>query len=110
MCCKTESGNALCIARGLKFLFSQEGDPIMNELGCPSLVLTRTVFAIKSSAILKAVSVIHECSARGSCKFAMRRFPRNIERSQLYLSPRMEYEHDYCRNHVYYLNVYCMNS
>ena len=57
VCCKTESGNALCIARGLKFLFSQEGDPIMNELGCSSLVLTRTVFAIKSSAILKAVSV-----------------------------------------------------
>ena len=109
VCCKNENGNSLCIVRGLKFLFSQEGDLVTNEFDCPSLMLTRTVFVTKPSTVLKAVSVIHECGARGSCKFAMRQCQRTIEREQLYLSSRVEYEHDYCTNRMYYLNVYCMN-
>lgn len=79
---------------------------ILNDLDCPLLMLTRTIFTVKSSAILNAVSVVHECGS--TCKFVIKQWPGRIEREQ-YLSSRIEYEHDY-GNSLYYLNVYCMNS
>ena len=48
----------------------------------------------KSTSILCALSIIHECS--GSCKFARRQYETSIEREELCLSStRIEYEHDY---------------
>lgn len=106
-CCESRDGSKLCVIRGLESHVSPQGDPIVNELDCPSLMLTHTVFTAKSSCILKSVSVIHECGT--TCKFTSAQFPRVIEREQLHLSARLEFIHD-CRNYAYYLNVFCMNS
>ena len=40
-------------------VLSMEGDPVKNE----------TVFTVKSSAVLKAVSILHECGS--SRKFSI---------------------------------------
>lgn len=108
LCCKTSNGSKLCVMRGLESILSLHGAPIMNELECPLLTLTHSVFTVKSSAILKAVSVVHACG--NSCQFVMKQRTRRIEREDLHLSSRLEYDHDYAGNYMYYLNVYCMNS
>ena len=74
----------LCIIRGLEPILSSNGDPILNELDCPLMILTQTIFVTKSSSILGAVSIICECS--GSCKFARRQYETSIEREELCLS------------------------
>lgn len=99
VCVETSSGSKLCLVRGLESLTLPSGTPIYNELECPLLMLTHTIFTAKSSAILNAVSVIHECD--NLCKFTMKQWPRTIEREQLCLSSRLEYEHNYTGNYMY---------
>ena len=106
-CCKNSDGNKLCLIRGLEFLSSPQGDPITNECDCPLLMMTHIIFTTKSSAIVNAVSIIHECG--DTCKFVTKQWPKNIEREKLYLSSQIEYEHDF-GNSMYYLNIYCTNS
>ena len=55
--------------RGLQMVLSLEGDPVKNETDCPLMISTDTVFTVKSSAVLKAVSILHECGS--SCKFSI---------------------------------------
>ena len=50
-------------------VLSLEGDPVKNETDCPLMISTDTVFTVKSSAVLKAVSILHECGS--SCKFSI---------------------------------------
>ena len=108
ICVETSNGNKFSLVRGLESLASPHGTPIFNELECPLLMLTHTVFTAKSSAISNAISVVHECD--DSCEFVMKQRPRTIEREQLCLSSQLEYEHNYIDNYMYYLNVYCMHS
>ena len=68
-CAKMGNGHKLCILRGLQMVLSLEGDPVKNETDCPLMISTDTVFTVKSSAVLKAVSILHECGS--SCKFSI---------------------------------------
>ena len=65
-CAKMGNGHKLCILRGLQMVLSLEGDPVKNETDCPLMI---SVFTVKSSAVLKAVSILHECGS--SCKFSI---------------------------------------
>lgn len=82
------------------------GSNITNEVDCPLFELTRVIFVARSTTVLKAVSMIHECTA--SCKFSNKQIARNVEREQISTS-RIEYEHDF-KNILYCLNLYCMSS
>ena len=107
-CCRSCHGSSVCVIRGLESHVSPQGDLIVNELDCPALMLTHTVFTVQPSSIEKSVSIIHECG--NTCKFTSKQSPRVIEREQLYLSSRLEFVHDFGVNYAYYLNVYCINS
>ena len=94
-CFKTSDGGCICIVRGLDTLVSSDGNPINNEYDCPLLILSNVIFTVKSSEIVRSVSVVHECSE--TCKFVNKETPRNVEREDISLS-RLEYEHDFCTN------------
>lgn len=83
------------------------GEEAVDELDCPLLKLTHKVFLRRPSSILKAVSVVHKCSA--SCKFTMKQISRHVERETVNAS-RIEYEHDSIGSLLYCLNVYCMGT
>ena len=56
----------MCVVRGLQCLESA-GIQITNDIDCPLLLLSKTVFTTRSTSILRAVSIVHECS--GTCVF-----------------------------------------
>jgi hypothetical protein len=80
-CCKTEDGRSVCIVRGLETLEMPPGSPIMNEYDCPLLSLTRTIMAVKPLEILRAVSIVHQCTE--SCRFIEKESARNVEREDI---------------------------
>ena len=82
------------------------GEEITNYADCPLLLLSNVIFVTRSSLVLKAVSVVHECSQ--TCHFMSADFPRNIEREQVTISSRIEYKHDYSGNLMYSLNIYVL--
>ena len=92
----------MCCERS-RTLLSPLGDPITNEYDCPLLSLTHTIFTARTSEVLQAVSVIHECT--GTCQFITKECPRKVEREEVSLS-RIEYVHDFCRNFMYCSNLY----
>ena len=93
--------------RGLQSFQAPSGEPITNEIDCPLLTLSRSVFTTRASSVFKRVSIVHECS--GTCQFVSKAVPRNIERERVSVA-RIEYEHDFSSNLVYCLNVYCMST
>ncbi len=103
-CFKTVDGRTFCILRGLQ---SPLGEDITNDIDCPLLSLSNVVFATRSSSVMKAVSVVHDCS--DTCQFKNKEVPRNIERKPVSTS-RTEFEHDFIGNSMYCLNIYCMKQ
>lgn len=106
-CCKRSNGCKVCILRGLQFITSPLGDKIMNEVDCPLLELSHTIFTTLSSSVLKAVSVMHECST--TCHFVSKQIPQNIERESVSVS-KLEFEHDFSSNLIYCLNLYVLHG
>ena len=43
-----------------------DGQPLVNSFDCPLYYLSRKLFTVDSSAIVRAVSMVHECGS--SCK------------------------------------------
>jgi len=105
VCCKPVGGNAVCVVRGLESLASPVGY-ITNKIECPLLLLSRTIFSTRTSSVLEAISVVHECTA--TCQFVTMQVPQNMERESRYIS-RLEYKHDFT-NLMYCLNSYCIAS
>ena len=99
-CAEMGNGHKLCILRGLQMGLSLEGDPVKNETDCP--LLTDTVFTVKSSAVLKGVSILHECGSY--CMFLIQTCSTIVER----LSRKLHFQHDWCGNDLYHLNIYCI--
>ena len=106
-CCKAVDGRAACIVRALEEVQTPLGVPIMNEFDCPLLSLTHTIFTVKSLEIVKAVSVIHECTE--SCQFIDKESARSVEREDVTFS-RIEFQHDFIGNNMFCLNVYCIGT
>lgn len=107
-CYKDIHGHTACIIRGMESILSQLGEPFTNELDCPLLNLTHTLFTTRTNHVMRAVSIVHECTT--ACKFVEREYPRCVEREAVDLSStRIEQEHDYS-NYMYCFNVYCMIS
>ena len=82
------------------------GAPILNDRDCPLLFQLPMIEAIPSTAIIGAVSIIHECSHR--CRFKQGRTARKAEREEV-SSDLLVYEHvfnstEYCLN-VYYTDT-----
>lgn len=108
-CCKTQgvSGRAVCIVRGLEKVLTPLEEPILDEIDCPLLSLTNTIFTTSSKLIRRSVSIVHQCT--DTCHFVEKEWPRVMERETVH-SSRMEYEHDFANNLMYSLNIYCMNT
>ena len=85
---------------------SPSGELLTNEIDRPLMMLSNLILAVRSSSILKAVSMVHECS--NTCQFVTVPFPSNIERERVSMS-RLQYKHDYSENNMYCLNIYCMD-
>ena len=75
-------------------VLSLKGDPVKNETDSPLMILTDTVFTAKSSAVLKAVSILHECGS--SCKFSIQSCSTIVEQEER-LSSKPHFQHDWCQ-------------
>lgn len=106
VCCKTVDGKTACVLRGLEAVMAPSGEPITNEVECPLLLLTQTIFLAAPSMISNSVSVVHECDK--NCTFTTKQASRRIERESVSRS-KLEYEHSFS-NSMYCLNVYCMKN
>lgn len=74
-CCETTSGIGLCVIRGLHFFETPCGSEISNEIGCPLLELSNVICTTRSASIVKAVSMVHECTE--TCHFSRKNVPGN---------------------------------
>ncbi len=106
LCCRSVQGRVVCLVQGFEALESPLGEPLVNEYDCPLLSLTRTVITVYAFNIIKAISIVHECTE--SCCFVNSVRHRNVEREQISVSS-LVYEHDFS-NYLYCLNIYCMTT
>ena len=77
---------------------------IINDLDCPLLSLTNTLYFTNPNSLVCSVFVVHECST--SCVFQRQGSSYTIKR-ELVLKDSLGYEHDWS-NEIVCLNVYCM--
>ena len=81
-----------------------DGQPLLNPFDCPLYNLSRTIFSVDSSAIVRPVSMVHECGS--SCKLDNAEFAQNIEREQM-VTTQCIFRHDWTVTTFCY-NVYCI--
>ena len=74
-----------------------DGQPLLNPFDCSLYNLSRTIFSVDSSAIVRPVSMVHECGS--SCKLDNAEFVQNIEREQIITTFR----------HVWTVTKFCYN-
>ena len=80
-------------------------NPMASQL-CNHLVeLSNDVFTTSSDSILKAVSIVHDCS--NTCVFQESASVQTMERERVVCN-QLEYHHDWT-NRLYCFNVYCIN-
>ena len=82
------------------------GVPILNDRDCPLLFQLQLIAAIPSTAVIGAVSIMHECSAR--CRFKQGQTVLKAEREEVSCD-LLVYEHD-SNSTEYCLNVYYMDT
>ena len=99
--------DSFCVIQQL-FQVECGGRPITNEQNCPLLELGCHSHLIVASAILSAVSVVHECSS--DCVLEMATSTVTLER-EMVDTHRLQYKHNYMYdNRFFCLNIYCINS
>ena len=74
-------------------MLSPSGEQITNEYDCPLLLLSHSIFMAKTSVLLKAVSIVHECTE--SYKFGNNEIPHSVGRKQICSTSRLELEHNF---------------
>ncbi len=96
-------GGSYCLIRGFQPLQT------INMFDCPQLTLSRIVFSAPSSHVEKAVSIVHECGV--TCKCIHKTVRSNVERETVTSSStKLEFEHVFCGNSQFYLNIYCIHT
>ena len=80
---------------------------ILTDKDCPLLLLSKNFMAIHSSKVLIPVSLIHECDSNCSLK---RQRKRRVAEREEYEVNSLSLCHDYKRNNMFVVNVYCMNN
>lgn len=80
--------------------------PKINEYDCPILSLSDLLYTLKSTCILKAVSVMHECTS--NCVIEKSSYDRAVEHESVSYS-QLVLKHDWSYK-FFSLNVYCMNN
>ena len=58
-----------------------DGQPLVNSFDCPLYYLSRKLFTVDSSAIVRAVSMVHKCGS--SCKLQDAELLQNVEREEM---------------------------
>ena len=80
------------------------GQPSHNEFDCPLLTLTKVLRVLSSTAIVRAISVVHQCTSTcvvDSVHIATRMERRGVTENTLRL------KHDWS-NTMYCYNAYCI--
>lgn len=80
------------------------GTEITNEWNCPLLELQYRIEVLHSSSVLRAVSIVHQCT--NTCTFNRRKALRTVERESIE-QESLTYSHD-VKNMMYCLNIYKM--
>ena len=92
-----------CIVNTFDYISVSVGNEmICNDFNCPLLLLSSNVYFVRPSAVISAVSVVHECSM--SCTFKEITSSRVVERETVQCYQTV-FEHNWNNNICI---VYCM--
>ena len=80
------------------------GQPCLNEFDCPLLTLTTVLRVLSPTVIVRAVSVIHQCTS--TCVVDFMRIATRTERQGI-TENTLRLKHDWS-NTMYCYNVYCI--
>ena len=94
----------IVLFRAFTLVSPQMVSPLLNEYDCPLLTLSKTVFCISSSNVLRSVSVVHECTE--SCNFKTARVCSKSGKTG-HVCNTLVYCHDW-NNPIYCYNVFCV--
>ncbi|KAL5516700.1 hypothetical protein EMCRGX_G002103 [Ephydatia muelleri] len=56
---KSETGHTLCLVQAMVL---PDGQPLLNPFDCPLYNLSRKIFTVDTNAIVRPVSMVHECA------------------------------------------------
>ena len=79
---------------------------VVNDIDCPFYSITKTFRLAPAISIDLEVSFVHQCDK--NCKF-LDSGAVHIEREDVSLN-KLIFEHSYSSNHLYCLNIFCMNQ
>ena len=106
MCFWNEArAQAVCVVRRMDQLCIQ-GTTIRSPYDCELLTMSNDTHAVHSTSILRATSIVHECSP--SCNFMYTPHSVQQERENVTVN-KLTFVHDYS-NTTYSLNSFCMSS
>eukprot|EP00731_Ephydatia_muelleri_P021864 Em0014g455a len=101
---KSEAGHTYCLVQGFEAVEQPDGQPLVNSFDCPLYYLSRKLFTVDSSAIVRAVSMVHECGS--SCKLQDAELFQNVEREEM-ATMQCVLKHDWTLP-LFCYNVYCI--
>ena len=81
-----------------------DGQPLVNSFDCPLYYLSRKLFTVDSSAIVRTVSMVHECGS--SCKLQDAELHQNVVREEM-ATTQCVLKHDWTLP-LFCYNVYCI--
>eukprot|EP00731_Ephydatia_muelleri_P002956 Em0001g2956a len=64
---KSETGHTSCLVQGFEPMVLPDGWPLLHPFDCPLYNLSRTIFSVDSSAIVRRVSMVHRCGSSCQC-------------------------------------------
>lgn len=79
-------------------------EKVCNEIDCPLLEKENRIKVIRSRNIIRAVSIVHQCT--NTCSFTATLMTKTVEREDVN-SQNVQYKHDRSNN-MYCLNIYKM--
>ena len=105
LCCIESNSRCYVIVRHLEPLMAGT-EPICNDFDCPLYSLTSILRSIPSAAIIRPVSVVHQCTS--TCSLQNKDVSMTLER-QVASQKTLCFSHDW-RNTLYCYNVYCKSN
>eukprot|EP00731_Ephydatia_muelleri_P004904 Em0002g1080a len=94
-CFMERSGLTYCLIQLFEEMVGSFGEPILNDIDCPLLTLTKQLLLVPPSTLVCAVSICHQCSSSCTLK----------EQS----NGQLLFKHDW-NNDMYAYNIYCMSN
>ena len=102
--CFESNSTRYCMVQHMDPHMVASGQPCLNQFDCPLLTLTKVIRVLSPAAIVRAISVVHQCTS--TCVVDSMHIAARMERQRV-SENTLRLKHDWS-NTVYCYNVYCI--